>query len=84
MTERLNGVIAVIGIDIGKSSFRVVGCDGRGAIALRQKWSRGQLRHGLPTCLISLEACAGAHHLSRRFKMLGYDARLMPAKCVHP
>ena len=40
MTEKLNSVIAVIGIDIGKNSFHVVGLDGRGAIVLRQKWSR--------------------------------------------
>jgi hypothetical protein len=30
-----NAAIAVIGIDIGKNSFHVVGHDGRGAIALR-------------------------------------------------
>ena len=43
MTEILNSVIAVIGIDIGKNSFHVVGLDERGAIVLRQKWSRGQV-----------------------------------------
>jgi hypothetical protein len=32
---------AVIGIDIGKNSFHIVGHDERGAIVLRQKWSRG-------------------------------------------
>jgi len=31
------------GIDIGKNSFHVVGHDARGAIVLRQKWSRGQV-----------------------------------------
>jgi uncharacterized membrane protein len=36
-------VIAVIGIDIGKSSLQIVGHDQRGAIVLRQKWSRGQV-----------------------------------------
>jgi hypothetical protein len=36
-------VIALIGIDIGKNSFHVVGHDARGAIVLRQKWSRGQV-----------------------------------------
>jgi hypothetical protein len=41
MTEILKGMIAAIGIDIGKNWFHVVGLDGRGAIALRQKWSRG-------------------------------------------
>ena len=35
--------IAVIGIDIGKTSFHVVGQDTCGQIVLRQKWSRHQL-----------------------------------------
>jgi len=35
--------VAVIGIDIGKNSFHIVGHDERGAIVLRQKWSRGQV-----------------------------------------
>jgi transposase len=39
MSEKLNSAIAVIGIDIGKNSFHVVGHDRRGAIVLRQKWS---------------------------------------------
>jgi transposase len=85
MAEKHNSVIAVIGIDIGKNSFHVVGLDGRGAIALRQKWSRGQVETRLanmPACLIGMEACVGAHHLSRRLRLLGHDARLMPAKYV--
>ena len=44
MSEKLNISIAVIGIDIGKNSFHVVGLDERGAIVLRQKWSRGRYR----------------------------------------
>ena len=43
MSQNLNNAVAVIGIDIGKNSFHVVGLDDRGAIALRQKWSRGQI-----------------------------------------
>jgi transposase len=50
MSDKLDSAIAVIGIDIGKNSFHVVGHDRRGAIVLRQKWSRGQWRHGWPTC----------------------------------
>ena len=76
--------VAVIGIDIGKNSFHVVGLDSRGAIVLRQKWSRGQVEARLANmspCLIGMEACVGAHHLSRKLKALGHDARLMPAKC---
>ena len=33
----------MVGIDIGKNSFHVVGLDRRGAIVLRQRWSRGQV-----------------------------------------
>src|SRR5437773_29861 len=88
MPSKLNIAIAsVIGIDIGKNSFHVVGQDQRGAIALRQKWSRGQVEArlaNLPPCLIGMEACVGAHHLSRRLQMLGHDARLMPAKYLRP
>ena len=79
--------IAVIGIDIGKNSFHIVGLDQRGAIVLRQKWSRGQVEArfaNMPPCLIGMEACVGAHHLSRKLKALGHDARLMPAKYVRP
>jgi len=84
---RLDSKIAVIGIDIGKNWFHVVGQDERGAMVLRQKWSRGQVEArfaNMPPCLVGMEACVGAHHLSRRLKALGHDARLMPAKYVRP
>jgi len=87
MSQTLNAAIAVIGIDIGKNSFHIVGHDERGAIVLRQKWSRGQVEArfaNLPPCLIGMEACVGAHHLSRKLNSLGHDARLMPAKYVRP
>jgi transposase len=87
MSHKLDSSIAVIGIDIGKNSFHVVGHDKRGAIMLRQRWSRGQVERrlaNLPPCLIGMEACVGAHHLSRKLRMLGHDARLMPAKYVRP
>ena len=87
MSQQLSTTIAVIGVDIGKNSFHVVGLDQRGAIVLRQKWSRGQVEPrfaNMPPCLIGMEACVGAHHLSRKLKGLGHDARLMPAKYVRP
>ena len=87
MSQKPNTAIAVVGIDIGKNSFHIVGHDQRGAIVLRQKWSRGQVEARLanmPPCLIGMEACVGAHHLSRKLKALGHDARLMPAKYVRP
>ena len=72
---------------IGKNSFHIVGHDERGAIVLRQKWSRGQVEArfaNMPPCLVGMEACVGAHHLSRKLNSLGHNARLMPAKYVRP
>ena len=87
MSQKLSNEVAVIGIDIGKNSFHLVGQDRRGSIVLRQKWSRGQVEARLANvqpCLIGMEACVGAHHLSRKLRALGHDARLMPAKYVRP
>src|SRR5262245_11704976 len=54
---------------LARNSFHVVGLDRRGAIVLRQKWSRGQIETriaNMPPCLVGMEACVGAHHLSRK------------------
>jgi transposase len=86
MPRSTNLSVATMGIDIGKNSFHVVGLDQRGAIVVRQRWTRSQIRTRLanmPPCLIGMEACVGAHHLSRRLHSLGHDARLMPAKYVN-
>jgi transposase len=79
--------VATLGIDIGKNSFHLVGLDARGAIVLRQKLSRGQVEQRLanmPSCLIGMEACVGAHHLSRQLLALGHDVKLIPAQFVIP
>ena len=85
MPRQSKDTVAVLGIDIGKNVFHLIGLDKRGAIVLRQKLSRGQLEARLanmPPCLIGMEACVGAHHLSRKLKVLGHEPRLMPAKYV--
>src|SRR5256886_12474365 len=87
MSNKSNPTVATMGIDNGKNSFHVIGLDQRGAIVLRQKWSRRQIEARLaniPPCLIGMEACVGAHHLSRKLQSHGHDARLMPAKYVRP
>jgi hypothetical protein len=49
MSHKLSNAIAVIGIDIGKNSFHVVGQDDCGAIVLRQN-RVAKLRRGWPIC----------------------------------
>jgi transposase len=80
-------VISTIGIDIGKTTFHLIGLDKRGAIVLQQKVSRSQLARRLaniPHCLIGMEACSGAHHIGRQLEALGHDVRLIPAQYVKP
>ena len=40
MSNKSIATVATMGIDIGKNSFHVEALDRRGAIVLRQKWSR--------------------------------------------
>ena len=75
--------IAVVGIDIGKNSFHVVAHDSRGAIILRQKWSRGQVEARLanmPPCLIGVSARITSSASSPCLAM----TPVMPAKYVRP
>jgi transposase len=79
--------ISTIGIDIGKTTFHLIGLDERGAIVLQQKLSRSQLERRLvnvPRCLVGMEACSGAHHIGRQLEALGHDVRLIPAQYVKP
>jgi hypothetical protein len=46
--SQILSTITVIGIDIGKNSFHVIGLDEHGAPALRQKWSRPE--RSIPHC----------------------------------
>ena len=43
MPRKSKDTAAVLGIDIGKNVFHLIGLDNKGAIVLRQKLSRGQL-----------------------------------------
>ncbi len=87
MTQKAIDQVTTIGIDIGKNTFHFIGLNFKGAIVLRQKLSRGQVRErlaNLPPCLIGMEACVGAHHLCRQIVALGHEARMMPARGACP
>ena len=83
----MGDVVTTVGIDLGKTTFHLIGFDRRGAIVLRQKVSRAQLERrfaALPRCLVGMEACCGAHHVARRLVALGHEVRLIPARYVKP
>src|SRR5215203_3833257 len=85
MSQTLNAAVAVIGIDIGKNSFHIVGHDERGAIcAAPEVVARpgGGPICRLPPCLIGMEACVGASLSQSHTQWSCHDARLMPATYV--
>jgi transposase len=79
--------IAVLGIDLGKNSCSVVGLDADGRVVLRRRLHREsvvKLAAGLPSCVMAMEACCGAHHLGRLLGELGHEVRLMSPEYVRP
>ena len=79
--------IRSIGIDLGKTTFHLVGLGERGKIVIRKKLSRKQLlafTANLPPSLVGLEACSGSHFLGRALSQQGHEVRLIPAQFVKP
>jgi transposase len=79
--------ITVLGIDLGKNSCSVAGFDETGRVVLRRRLTRdGIVRLGakLPTCVMAMEACCGAHHLGRVLRDQGHEVRLMSPEYVQP
>ena len=79
--------IAVLGIDLGKNSCSAVGLDKAGRVVLRRRLSRHsliKLAMQLPSCVMAMEACCGAHHLGRVLRAHGHHVRLMPPEYVQP
>lgn len=68
--------IITVGIDLAKNVFAVHGVDETGKPALvRPEVTRAKLLPliaNLPSCLIGMEACSGAHLWSREFSKFGH------------
>lgn len=79
--------LTVIGVDIGKDVFHLVGFDASGTLALRMKIKRLDLFQAfekLPRCIVGMEACLSAHFVSRTLRGLGFEPRIIPAIYVKP
>jgi len=79
--------IVTLGLDLGKNWIHMVGFDEDGRIVLRRRVRRDRLLAqtvNMPTCLIGMEACCGAHHLGRALEAQGHTSSLMPPHYVKP
>ena len=86
-TDSNRTTLAVIGVDIGKEVFHLVGFGVDGKIAFRKRIRRLGLRDAfekLPPCIVGMEACLSAHFVSRTLRGLGHEPRIIPAIYVKP
>lgn len=77
----------VIGIDLGKNTFHLVGHDYSGREVFRKKLNRQKLLQLLSVhepVIVAMEACGGAHWLARRCESYGHQVKLVPAQYVKP
>ncbi len=85
-TEQIED-LAVVGVDIGKDVFHLVGFDRNGQLVLRRHIKRLALIatfEKLPRCIVGMEACLSAHFVSRTLRGMGFEPRIVPAKYVKP
>ncbi len=79
--------VAVLGIDLAKSSFQLHGVDANGNTVLRKSLSRSKLAPfiaNMPPCIIGVEACSGANYWSRVFRRCGHAVHMMAPQFVKP
>jgi transposase len=79
--------IVTVGIDLGKNVCSIVGLDSAGRVVIRRRMKRDDVINfakGLPSCVMAMEACCGAHHLGRVLAEKGHDVRLMSPEYVRP
>jgi transposase len=77
----------VIGIDLRKSVFHLIGMDKHGNVVARKRLSRSQVMvytAKIPSCLVGTEACCGAHFLGAALVSQGHEVKLMTAQFVKP
>lgn len=79
--------LSIVGVDIGKDVFHLVGFDRSGQVVLRRKIKRLALQETfgmLPRCIVGMEACLSAHVVSRTLRGMGFEPRIIPAIYVKP
>ncbi|WP_133406963.1 IS110 family transposase [Parashewanella tropica] len=77
----------IIGIDLGKNSFHLVGHDQSGQRLFKKKLTRQKLLEFLAfhePVIIAMESCGGSHWLARKCSEFGHTAKLIPPQYVKP
>ena len=78
----------VYGIDLGKSTFHVVGVNPAGEVVLKVQAQQDNDLPVLRQCnrkrSSGMEACPGSQWLARKLETFGHTVKIMPAQFVKP
>lgn len=81
------GEVTTVGLDLAKLVFQAHGADAAGGVVFRKTLRRTKVLEflaRLPSCVVAMEACAGAHHWGREIAKFGHTVRLIPPAYVKP
>jgi transposase len=88
MSKVTGSSVVRVGVDLSKRVYQVHAVDRWGRVVLAKALSPeryfawcAELPAG---CVVVMEACGGAHHVARRLRLLGLDARLIAGHFVTP
>ena len=79
--------VSVIGLDLAKRIFHIIGLNQQGRKILKKKLRRAEMLTyfaNLTPCTIAMEACASSHYWARELNKLGHQVKLLPAQHVKP
>lgn len=82
--------VSTLGIDLAKTTFQLHGSDQTGRKLFSKKVKRCDLFRVIEKLnksgdfMVAMEACGGSHHIARKLKSKGIDARLIAAQFVKP
>ncbi len=88
MAEVTRDAVARVGVDLSKRVFQVHAVDRAGRVVMARPMSPERFFDWCVTLpagvLVAMEACGGAHHVARRLRLVGLDARLIAGHFVTP
>jgi transposase len=86
MSEVSRNLVCRVGVDLAKRVYQVHAVDGFEKLVLARAMSPERFFEWCaslqPGCVVAMESCSGAHHVSRRLALRGLETRILPAQHV--
>lgn len=79
--------IKLVGIDLAKNVFQILGVDERGCHIFSHRLPRTKVASffaNLPPCTVAMEACGSSFYWARLFRDQGHNIKIIPAQFVKP